>query len=153
VIRVEIPGGPTLELECLLLDVNGTVSNRGTLIPGVREHVDALRGLLELRLLSADTFGTVRTLATELGVESTIVGTGEAKLELVRTLGASRCVAVGNGSNDVAMLREAALGIAVVGPEGASIAALMASDVVCTSIVDALELLRDERALVATLRS
>jgi soluble P-type ATPase len=50
------------------------------------------------------------------------------------------------------MLAAAALGIAVVGPEGAAGAAVRAADVVCASIVDALDLLLDERLLVATLR-
>jgi len=59
---------------------------------------------------------------------------------------------VGNGANDAAALRAAALGIAVIGPEGASAEALVAADVVCTSILQALDLLVDEQALTATLR-
>jgi hypothetical protein len=42
--------------------------------------------------------------------------------------------------------------IAVIGPEGAAIATLAVADIVCLSIGDALELLLDDRALVATLR-
>ncbi len=67
-------------------------------------------------------------------------------------LGPERCVAIGNGANDAAMLEAAALGIAVVGPEGAAASAVGNADVVCTSITDALDLLLDERALIATLR-
>ena len=59
---------------------------------------------------------------------------------------------IGNGANDVLVLEGAALGIAVIGPEGASSAALRAADVVCASIVDALDLLLEPRALTATLR-
>jgi soluble P-type ATPase len=50
------------------------------------------------------------------------------------------------------MLAAAALGIAVLGPEGASSTALRAADVVCPSILHALDLLLDDRALAATLR-
>jgi soluble P-type ATPase len=50
------------------------------------------------------------------------------------------------------MLREAALGIAVIGPEGAAATAIAAADVVCRSIGEALELLLDDQALAATLR-
>ena len=46
----------------------------------------------------------------------------------------------------------AALGIAVVGPEGASVEAVQSANVVCRSILEALDLLLDERALIATLR-
>ncbi len=51
-----------------------------------------------------------------------------------------------------AMLAAAALGLAVIGPEGAHRGALTAADVVLRSIVDALDLLLEPRSLVATLR-
>jgi soluble P-type ATPase len=51
------------------------------------------------------------------------------------------------------MLAAAALGIAVLGPEGAGATALRAAAVVCRSAVEALDLLLDERALAATLRA
>ncbi|MBV9327442.1 MAG: hypothetical protein JO020_15490 [Chloroflexi bacterium] len=50
------------------------------------------------------------------------------------------------------MLREAALGIAIVGPEGLAAGALAAADVVVPSISDALGLLRNPKRLIATLR-
>jgi soluble P-type ATPase len=71
---------------------------------------------------------------------------------VVEELGPPACAAVGNGLNDVPMLEAAALAIAVTGPEGASAPALAAADIVCRSIVEALDLLLDERALVATMR-
>jgi soluble P-type ATPase len=49
------------------------------------------------------------------------------------------------------MLREAALGVAVLGPEGLAVRALAAADVVVASI-DALVLLRSPKRLIATLR-
>jgi soluble P-type ATPase len=58
----------------------------------------------------------------------------------------------GNGANDVLMIREAALGIAVVGPEGASGATVAAADLVCRSILEALDLVGEPQALAATLR-
>ena len=67
-------------------------------------------------------------------------------------LGADQCCAVGNGLNDAPMLRAARLGIAIVGPEGAGSAALAAAEVVCASIIAALELLLDPVTLASTLR-
>jgi soluble P-type ATPase len=61
-------------------------------------------------------------------------------------------VAVGNGRNDVLMLRAAALGIVVVGPEGASARAVEAADVVAGSMPHALALLAEPAMLTATLR-
>jgi P-type E1-E2 ATPase len=152
-LRVDIPGRAALELEFLLLDVNGTLTDRGALVDGVTTRLSDLRGSLDVQLLSADTFGTLAPVARELGVEARTVVDGEDKLRTVEALGAGRCVAVGNGANDAAMLARAALGIAVVGPEGASAAALAAADVVCRSIVEALDLLLDPRLVRATLRA
>lgn len=151
-LRVEIPGRPALELDFLLLDVNGTLSDRATLLEGVEERIAALGEELEVRLLSADTFGTLGDIAARLDAKAQAVTTGEEKLQVVRELGAERCVAVGNGANDALMLGEAALGIAVVGLEGAASATLAAADVVCGSILAALDLLREPQVLAATLR-
>ena len=105
-----------------------------------------------MHLLSADTFGSLARLAATLGAHSRIIRDGAEKAAAVRELGARRCAAIGNGANDSGMLREAALGIAVIGPEGAAAGTIAAADIVCHSIGDALELLLDDRVLVATLR-
>jgi soluble P-type ATPase len=152
-LEVEIPGRATLELRHLLLDQNGTLSDRGSLIDGVAQRIARLRGRLDVHLLSADTFGTLDVLQRELDVEASRVADGAEKRHLVHALGPAACVAIGNGNNDVAMLEAAALGIAVIGPEGASPRALVAADVACRSVLEALELLLDVRLLVATLRS
>jgi P-type E1-E2 ATPase len=151
-VHVAIPGRAPLELEHLLLDANGTLTNRGRLLEGVAPRLARLGQLLGVRLVSGDTFGTLDAVAAELGVEATRVADGAAKRRLVEELGATSCVVVGNGANDAAALEAAALGIAIVGREGASTLALRAADVVCSSILDALDLLLDERALVATLQ-
>jgi soluble P-type ATPase len=151
-ISVDIPGRGALTLEHLLLDVNGTLTNRGELLQGVAERLRSLSTRLDVELLSADTFGVLDSVSAELGVRFGIVTTGEEKARRVWELGAERCAAIGNGANDAAMLDVAGLGIAVVGPEGAAAAAVRAAEVVCASITDAFDLLLDERALVATLR-
>jgi soluble P-type ATPase len=105
--------------------------------------------------VTADTFGTASALEP-LGVHILVLEPGdqvEAKARLVRKLGASRTVAIGNGMNDEGMLREAALGIAVIGREGAATRALLAADLAVPSIGDGLDLLRVPRRLVASLRT
>jgi soluble P-type ATPase len=151
-IRVDIPGREALVLEHLVLDLNGTLTNRGDLIEGVAERLERLAAKLRVQLLSADTFGVLAGVSEELQAHSRTVSTGDDKARCLWELGADRCAAVGNGANDAAMLDIAGLAIAVIGPEGAAEAALRAADVVCGSITDAFDLLLDERALVATLR-
>ena len=75
-----------------------------------------------------------------------------AKLEYVQSIGAERTVAVGNGYNDRLMLAEAALGIVVMGQEGAAVQTVLASRVACHDICSALDLLRNPQRLAATLR-
>ena len=42
-ISIDIPGHRRLELEYLVLDVNGTIATGGVLVPGVAEAVEADR--------------------------------------------------------------------------------------------------------------
>lgn len=149
---IAIPGQPQVTLRHLVLDVNGTLSARGELIDGVAKRLARLAEHLELHVASADTFGTAEALAASVGAAFTLVADGGKKERLVRELGGDTVVAVGNGRNDAAMFRAARLSIAVIGPEGAAVTALQAADVVCRDIGEALDLLLDDRALLATLR-
>ena len=152
-LRLEIPGREALDLRHALFDVNGTLTNRGALLEDVIPLVAQLASEVSVHLLSADTFGTLATVAADLGATARVVADGEEKRRVMEELGADHCIAIGNGRNDLPMLRGAALSIAIVGPEGAYGEALGVVDVVCRSAVEALQLLLDERALVATLRA
>lgn len=155
-MKVEIPGFGTLVLGHLVLDYNGTLARDGRLLPGVRARLRALGGMLEVHVVTADTFGRAR--AQLKGADCSLVilpgrGQDRAKAAYVRRLGSARTVAIGNGRNDRLMLRAAALGIAVLQGEGAAAEALAAADAVAGSIGDALDLLLEPLRLVATLRS
>ncbi len=151
-LAIPIPGGEDLRLDHLMLDVNGTLTSRGALLDGVTARVARLLPVVDVHLVSADTFGTLESIAEMLDAHGVRAGSGEDKLRKLDELGRQRTAVIGNGANDVLVLEGAALGIAVIGPEGASSAALRAADVVCASIVDALDLLLEPRALTATLR-
>ena len=147
-----IPGVDTIEIEHVVVDLNGTLSARGELIDGVAERLAVLARDVQLHLVTADTLGVAGRLASELPVSVTTISRGSEKAAVVRSLQPERTVAIGNGRNDEAMLRLAVLGIAVIGSEGAANSAVRAADIVCVSILDALDLLLDERTLASTLR-
>ena len=154
-LALAIPGREPLELAHLVLDYNGTLAVDGNLMPGVSERLMALAGRLDLHVITADTFGLAAVELGSLPVTLQIIGPGDqagAKLRLVESLGAGRVVAVGNGANDALMLKAAALGVAILGSEGAATPTLMASDVVVKSPNDALDLLLHPGRLAATLR-
>jgi len=155
-IEIAIPGFMELQLEYLVLDYNGTLAGHGELLAGVREKLEALAPHLEIHILTADTFGTVKDQVAQLPARLSVIAPGnqaQAKREYVERLGNNRTVAVGNGRNDRLMLEAAALGIAVLESEGAAVAALTAADVAAGGILAALDLLLVPASLKATLRS
>ncbi len=151
-IELDIPGRGSYQLEHLVFDVNGTLAVDGILLEGIVERITALRAHLNIHLLTADTHGRQDVIDATLGLEAQRIGTSAGKLRYVLDLGADRVVAIGNGANDVGMLRAAALGIAVLGPEGTAADAIDAADIVVPGIITALELLLNPRRIVATLR-
>ena len=155
-IIVDIPGYRRLELSHLVIDYNGTLAADGVLLAGVADTLGALATELAIHVITADTFGLAVASLAGLPVSVALMpphGQEIAKLDYVTALGLEHVVAIGNGRNDRTMLEAAALGIAVVQREGAAAEAMRGSDLVCTSILDALGLLREPRRLVATLRS
>jgi P-type E1-E2 ATPase len=154
-IELTIPGRGTIQLEHLVCDVNGTLAVDGTLIDGVAGALEGLRDRLQIHLLTADTHGRQEQIDRQLGLKAVRVppgGEAEAKAAYVRALGEDRVVAVGQGANDTAMLRQARLGLAVMSQEGASSEALTAADLVLPDILSALGLLDHPMRIIASLR-
>jgi P-type E1-E2 ATPase len=154
-ITLQIPGMGKVELEHLLLDLNGTLSLDGILLEGVGERLDALADQLSIHLVTADTRGTAREITAELGVDCLKLQRGreaEQKKEYAESYGSQHVVAVGNGNNDALMLSATRVGIIVMGPEGTATRAFANADVATTSINEALDLLLAPKRLLATLR-
>lgn len=151
-----IPGRGTLHLSILVLDLNGTVTIDGQIIPGVAERIASLKSCgMVCYLLTGDTRGTGAKIADALGLRLQRLVRGherEQKRAYVEQWGADRIVAIGNGANDAGMLQAASLGIAVAQPEGLSVASLLAADVVVPDICTALDLLLKPKRLIATTR-
>jgi hypothetical protein len=78
-LQVSVPGSRDLSLEHLVLDVNGTLADRG------------------------------EPIVAHLGAKLRRVESGDEKRGYVESLGAQECAAVGNGCNDGPMLRAAGL--------------------------------------------
>ena len=155
-IALDIPGFGNYVLTDLVLDINGTLSVDGKLLPGVAARCRDLAEVVNIHLLTADMRGTAAGIADELGVRWTRVragGEAEQKRLFVEELGGHHIVAIGNGHNDAEMLAAAGLGIAVLGAEGASVRALMQADLAVADICTALDLLLHPTRIVATLRN
>ncbi len=155
-IELAIPGRGIIQLEYAVFDVNGTLATDGVLIDGVADKIALLRGKLDVRLLTADTHGKQAAIDQQLRFTADRIQPGgrerEQKADYVYALNANKVVAIGNGANDVDMLKAAAIGIAVIGHEGLSGEALAAADVIVSDVHDAIDLLLNPKRLIATLR-
>ncbi len=154
-IELSIPGRGSLQLQHLVTDVNGTLAVDGQLIDGVAQQINLLKDRLTIHLLTADTHGRQAAIDEQLHLTAVRIQPGNEaaqKAEYVRRLGAETVVALGQGANDAAMLKEAALGICVMSQEGLATEALFGADLLMPDIATALELLRNPLRIVASLR-
>lgn len=155
-LRIDIPGSPSLLLKHLVLDFNGTIAEDGELLSPVPEQINDLAAKLDIHIITADTHGTVQEQVSGLPSTLSVIPEDKqdvAKETLITRLGYENVVAIGNGKNDALMLKRAALGIGIIGHEGASSAMLLHADVICVNIVDCLSLLTKPNRLKATLRN
>jgi len=154
-IELTIPGRGTLEIKHLVTDVNGTLAIDGILIEGITRQISGLRHRLQIHLLTADTHGKQAEIDRQLNLKAIRIKKGneaQQKAAYVRELGAKNVIAIGQGANDAAMLDEAAIGIAVMSPEGLAIEALNASDLLLPNTTNALDLLNKPVRIIASLR-
>ena len=154
-IALDIPGYGRIEIAHCVSDFSGTLSEDGHLMPGVKEKLNELAGRVRLHILTSDTFGSARKELEGVTCAVHILEGGDhtgQKERYVAGLGAERVAALGNGNNDVLMLKAAGLGIAVCLREGCSVEAMNASRIFVRSPLDAIDLLLNPKRLIATLR-
>jgi len=155
-IKISLPGRDiTRELSNLILDLNGTLTVDGNLIEGVKPRLNEMKTDLQIYLVTSDTLGCGAKVAEELEIPIFKVGNeqgGEDKLDFLNTIGPEETIMIGNGYNDRLILENAALSIAVIGPEGCCTQAVQQADLVVNNIVDALDLLLKPMRIIATLR-
>jgi soluble P-type ATPase len=154
-IGIDIPGWGNIEIENIVLDLNGTIATDGKIPSEVKEKINSLSKKTKIYILTADTQGTASVEISDMEVELVKVSekdSAEVKLRVLESLDPTSTVAIGNGSNDHLILKEAALGIAVLGDEGISASTMKNADVIVKNISDALNLFLHPKRLIATLR-
>ena len=154
-LTINIPGREELNLSHLILDYNGTIAEDGEIIESIRPRLAELSKVLTICVITADTHGTAAKKCEGLPLEvltfpTTEVGAIKAQEAMKRTGGV---ITIGNGFNDIQMSDAADLSICVIGREGCCGALLTHTDIVVTSIDDALDLLIKTGRLRATLRT
>lgn len=154
-IKVEIPGFGVVEIEHLVSDFTGTLSEDGRLCPGVKERLNRLSEDLKIHILTADTFGKAKEELKDINCTVHILQGADhdiQKEEYIKRLDPEKVFALGNGNNDRRMLQAARVGVAVLLREGCATEAIRSADILVKSIEDGLDLLLNLKRLKATLR-
>ncbi len=160
-IPIERPGLKPLEIEFVLIDFEGTLAVDRRVHPKAKDKINLLSKRTKIYVLvnppppPLNKGGEGGILAkgekeliderlTKVKAEIIYLAEGDSsqgKLDLLYQLGPARCVAIGNGVDDAAMIQEAGIGICVIGKEGSSGDATKNAALVFTDILDALDFL------------
>lgn len=157
-IPIEIPGFGTREIRVIISDYTGTLSCGGKLVPGVKEKLIILRDLVDIRIVSSDSFGTAKQELAGVVIPDILIKERHdlEKQDYVRTFELKHVAAFGNGNNDRLLLKTVkeggGLAIAVDNGEGCAIDALVNAHVFIVGAANALNLLLEPRLCKATLR-
>ncbi|MFK2822012.1 HAD family hydrolase [Arcobacter sp. YIC-80] len=155
-MKINIPGREELEIKNIVFDYNGTIAVDGKLIDNISKCINEFSNRLNFYVITADTYGSVETQLANTNCKIVKIPKNNqdiSKLDFVKSLDSSTVLSVGNGRNDKLMLKETALGIAILQDEGLCSETLLSSDILVKSIFDVFAYLRDENRLIATLRN
>jgi soluble P-type ATPase len=157
------PGRPAsgkLTIAKIVTDYTGTLSCGGELTPGVKNRLRRLKALVEIHVISSDSFGTAHAELAAIPLEPHILTTSEhdeEKRKYVEAHEPKLVAAFGNGRNDALMLKTVrdagGLAIAVDNGEGCAVQALQNADIFIVGIANGLDLLLDRTRCKATLRT
>jgi len=153
-IPIERPGLDPLEIESVLLDFDGTLAIDRRVHPKAKDKINLLSKRTNIYVLTTQKKELIEERLRKVKAEIIYLTEGDSsrrKLDLLRQLGPSRCVAIGNGMDDAAMIQGAAIGISVIGKEGSSGEAMKNADLVFADILDALDFLLKPLRQKATL--
>jgi soluble P-type ATPase len=157
-ISINIPGFGQRHIRVVVSDYTGTHSFGGAIQPDVKRKLRELVTLVDLHIVTADSFGTAERelagIATPYMLRTSALDVEKAAY--VSQFNLPHVAAFGNGNNDRLMLqavKEAGgLAIAVDNGEGCAMDAMRNADLFVVGAANAIGLLLDPVRLKATLR-
>ncbi|HEY6736513.1 MAG TPA: HAD family hydrolase [Candidatus Saccharimonadia bacterium] len=148
-----IPGAGELTINTIILDLNGTISVGGQLVPGVKQRLHKLKSAgYRVVLFTGNTRNDADELAAELGIEWRLAPSAHDKAVAAQEFDPATAVSIGNGRIDLELMEAVKLSIVTLQAEGVHVQTLMVCDIVIPTITDALDLFLDDSRLIATLR-
>ncbi len=153
-MKYNIPEIWEIEIDTIVLDLNGTLSVKWQIIEWVRERIDKLKELwMHILLLTWDQRWTAKNLCSELWIDFKKATTAEMKGECMQRLNCDTTVSIWNARIDIETFKMAKLSIATLQGEWIHTEIILNVDIIVTSINDALDILIDGDSLCATMRT
>lgn len=157
-IVIDIPGVGRRVIRTVVSDYTGTLSCYGKLVPGAKSRLRKLLKLVDLEIITADSYGTARQQLKGIAVPNMLKERRHdiEKRNFVKRFALRNVAAFGNGNNDRLLLHAVrqggGLAIAVDNGEGCALDALLHANIFVVGAVNALNLLLKPTACKATLR-
>jgi soluble P-type ATPase len=158
-ITIDIPGFGKVQINSILSDYTGTLAFSGKLVAGVKDRLLRLAELVDIHVVTADSFGTAESELKGLPIVCRRLkgeGEDEQKRRYALNLNRRYVASFGNGNNDrlhLQAVKEAGgLAIAVENGEGCALEAILNANLFVIGAVNALDLLLEPTRLRATLR-
>lgn len=160
-IKLMIPGFGPLEVRRVVTDYTGTHSFKGVVRRTVRTRLARLAKLVDVNVLTVDTFGTARRELARLPIELHFLNDDDRrndkkKQRFVLKYEPKHVAAFGNGNMDRLLLKTVrdagGLAVAVDNGEGCALDAILNANVFVHGSEQALDLLLEPTSCKATLR-
>ena len=157
-IIIDIPGFGRRAIQIVVSDYTGTYSRGGSIRPGVRKRLRKLAKLVDLRIITADSFGTAAKELKGIAKPHFLKTSRHdaEKAAYVSGFEPAHVAAFGNGNNDRLMQKAVkeggGLAVAVDNGEGCAIDALLNAHLFIAGAGHAIDLLLDPTRSKATLR-
>lgn len=143
-ILIERPGQEALQIDHLLIDFEGTLAMDRRVHPKAKDKINLLSKRLKIYIFAKEEKERVEEVLRRVRAEIVFLNQGDSskqKLEFLNSLGGFRTAVIGNGVDDLPMLKEAALGMVILGKEGTSGALIQVANLIFTNVIDALDFL------------
>jgi len=148
-----IPEGEPIEINTIVLDLNGTLAVKGIVAEKTKLLIRELKNLdYKVVLISGDIRGNAKTIANELEIELLLGKNSAEKALRMQSFSKENTAAIGNARIDIGTFENSILSVATLQSEGIHTGILKHVDIIVPSIDDALNLFIEKKSIEGTLR-
>jgi soluble P-type ATPase len=152
-MKYQVTGVGEIEINTIVLDLNGTLAVNGIIPAGVEEKLNKLKELgFEIILFTGNQRGDAQVQCDRLGIDFKQAKTSEEKEALFLEYDVETTAAIGNARIDLGKFKHAKVSVATLQAEGIHTGILSEVDVIVPTINDALQFFIDADVFGATMR-